>query len=213
MNISDFPYNGIYFKSYPSNFVGIKKTETNFIQNYACKESATRHFETDTEYVFRHGRAKNALYAAINRLEESLGIEPKSEFIKVEGEHTVPIIQVISPFWFSRRLYFDLFCCIWKTLRTKSAAVLNSINTYEDIPNSTYFNNSTSHVRWALANVRELPQILGVKDDLDFLFGYKDGYRNGLITALSAVYYYNNSIRERIKEFSKNRLTTQNKTL
>lgn len=193
----------------PFYFVGLKYPKHNDISLFSCKESATMSFTVGSEFIFRHNRTKNALFDAINRLEDSLGIEPKTEFVPVEGDHKLPIVQVISPFWFSRMIYFDLFCCIWKTLRTKSAAVLNSVNTYRDIPNSSYFRES-ERIRWAISEIHNLSELLQIKEyrDAAFLFNYGFSSVNGMVSAMRKACSQNAELRERINSF-KNGLTKE----
>lgn len=187
-----------YYRKYPSEATSY------------CKEIAGSKFNPVYQFAFHYKTADlDTLIATIHRLEDSLGIEPKSQFIPIEGNWH-PVIQVVSPFWLGRLINFDLFCCIWKTLRIKDVNQLNAINTYLDIPRSKYFTDSGT-IRWALKNIVDLPQILGVEDgqDKNYLYSLNS---NGLVRRLSDVKKNCKRLREQIDEVKKEYLlTTTNK--
>lgn len=181
---------------------------------YSCKEAAVRNFSNLNGHLFRYSKnSLSSLIGAIHRIEDSLKV-PHSEFVPIEGEHKLKIIEIRNPFWFSRMIYFDLFCCLFKTLRSLETAKLDKISCYADLPSSNYCKHF--EIKWAFENIHSLPEELNLQtpnDDTKFLFSYGV---NGMITALRKVSKSSDKLAKSLKIYvltgEKNELLKKLKT-
>lgn len=201
--------NTAYRQSYfLSNHYFCFRDNTACWEPYSCKESLSYAFVPTNTYLFRINSSHTVqdFLTALNNIERSLEL-PLSEF--EEGELDINVtdkfVIVKNDLWMKRSTpYFDMFCCIWKTLNSRNS--LKRIISYRHIPCSPYFQPSRATL-WALSQINNWKEIFGFEDKpkdngLRSMFSNQYGpYTNGWTSKMNAAYNKIRDIKVQVDEF------------